>query len=218
MTALSDALAKQKQEASGKDASTAEIEKTSLDPKAKAAKLIEDSGFVPSQELVETLNPNGCGIYNVYGVGYNRGKPYNVELASFRMQGSNVTLEREAAYKFVNFLNYANQCGIDPTSFRITESFRTFEQQNELYYGDPAKTGRTGPAALPGYSNHQQGLSIDMSRGSAGFDFWRKNCKSFGFKPSSEGWHFTYQKRSGNIIADTAKGLFNIVCPGWEKD
>ncbi len=79
--------------------------------------------------------------------------------------------------------------GIYPLS-----GFRTYAQQAALYrrYG-------SGRAARPGYSNHQQGLSMDIG-GVGGYRtrayrWLAANARRFGFVNDVRGefWHWTYR-------------------------
>jgi len=84
---------------------------------------------------------------------------------------------------------------------KITSMLRTAVQQYLLY--DWYKRGRCGIrlAARPGKSNHQTGLTIDISEHGS----WRKTLKRHGFKwfGKRDPWHFDYV----DGVKDAPKGL-----------
>jgi LAS superfamily LD-carboxypeptidase LdcB len=76
-----------------------------------------------------------------------------------------------------------------------TSGFRTMSEQQELYRRYQAGTGNL--AARPGYSNHQNGIAMDIGgvggRGTRADQWLRANAGRFGFRNlPSEFWHYDY--------------------------
>ncbi len=81
-------------------------------------------------------------------------------------------------------------------SLSVVSGFRTMAQQKALYAA--YKAGRGNLAARPGYSNHQGGLSADISTGSYSSRTYRwlaANARRYGFVNDVRGepWHWTYR-------------------------
>lgn len=122
--------------------------------------------------------------------GYRRGRPFSLEVASV---GGGQYLAIPAAGPYRAMVEAARRDGIH---LRGISGFRTLAQQAALFrrYGP-------GRAARPGNSNHQQGLSMDLS-GVGGYRtrtyaWLRANAGRFGFVNDVRGeyWHWTYRPR-----------------------
>lgn len=134
-------------------------------------------------------NPLGRGMAVT---GYRNG-------ASFRTRVYNVGggeyMQKNAGINYLKMIKAARKAGI---SLSNTSGFRTYSEQAALYaqYGP-------GRAARPGYSNHQQGLSMDIGGvngyGTAAYNWLQRNAGRFGFRNDVPGefWHWTYYGRGG---------------------
>jgi hypothetical protein len=134
-------------------------------------------------------------------------------------------IEKNTAYDYIMMATAAAQDGI---TLRITEAFRDMERQKQLYNErlNPVVAKKDGVAAAPGYSNHQQGIALDidvkMSKQmyidktySAEFLWLKGNGTSaapghaaeYGFSHAegahvNEPWHWVHPK--AEILAPTA--------------
>jgi peptidoglycan hydrolase-like protein with peptidoglycan-binding domain len=122
--------------------------------------------------------------------GYRGGRAYSLELASI---GNGQYLTPPAAAAFREMSAAAKQDGVH---LDVVSSFRGNEEQRQLYQA--YRSGRGNLAARPGYSNHQQGLAVDIttggSRQSASYRWLAQNGARFGFANTvpSEPWHWEY--------------------------
>lgn len=120
--------------------------------------------------------------------GYKAGQPIDLEVVYI---GGGHYLAEPAARAFLDMAQTAANEGI---CFHVNTAFRTMEQQEHLYAMYQAGTGAL--AALPGHSNHQNGIAVDINRaGHPETDAWLKqNAGEFGFKRTvpSEAWHWEY--------------------------
>ena len=76
-----------------------------------------------------------------------------------------------------------------------TSGFRTMAEQKYLYA--LYRAGKGNLAARPGYSNHQNGIAMDISgvggRGTRADRWLLANARKFGFRNlPSEYWHYDY--------------------------
>lgn len=105
--------------------------------------------------------------------------------------GNGQYMQADAAKRYKAMLAAASRDGIRLSS---TSGFRTMDQQQALWnrYG-------AGRAARPGYSNHQNGISMDIGGvngyGTAGFSWLKKNADKYGFVNDVPGewWHWTFR-------------------------
>lgn len=139
--------------------------------------------------------------------GYRNGKPFAVELAEVR---PDVWVAEEAAFSLASALLECQGAHCAPTSFN--SAFRTMAEQEALY----AKYQTGGPvAARPGYSNHQQGESVDLSFASdAARELAAGIFSRHGWERdvASERWHFTYGgKRRYFVAAAVAGGVVALL-------
>ena len=91
---------------------------------------------------------------------------------------------------------------------QIESGFRTYEEQKSLYA--KYKTGTGNKAAQAGYSNHQNGIALDLN--TKGFDtalyLWMKDhAPSYGYirTVSKEHWHWEYHSTEAAEMAKSAK-------------
>ncbi len=91
---------------------------------------------------------------------------------------------------------------------QIESGFRTYEEQKSLYAKYKAGTGNK--AAQAGYSNHQNGIALDLN--TKGFDtalyLWMKDhAPSYGYirTVSKEHWHWEYHPTEAAEMAKSGK-------------
>lgn len=121
--------------------------------------------------------------------GWVRGRRTTCQITSV---GSGESLNVRCAQQYKNMLAAARKAGIN---LGTTDGYRTYSEQAALYrrYG-------SGRAARPGYSNHQMGLSADIS-GVNGYNtrayrWLQANAGKYGFVNDVRGeyWHWTYKR------------------------
>lgn len=101
--------------------------------------------------------------------GYEQGKPFDLHVAHISvedMEGNPVVLEKQAACSFIKMMEAAKEAGHE---IKINYGFRTHEQQTYWYnrYNWLCKNKDEkycNKAALPGWSTHQRGVSVDIGR------------------------------------------------------
>lgn len=99
----------------------------------------------------------------------------------------------ETATRYYAMKNAAAKQGI---YLRISSGFRTMKDQEYFYNCYKTKSCNNGNlAAKPGYSNHQNGIALDLNTSSPGVYNWLvKNASKYGWvrAVSSEKWHWEY--------------------------
>jgi LAS superfamily LD-carboxypeptidase LdcB len=141
-------------------------------------------------------------------VGYNS----NVKITVQAVVLDGFIVEKYTGYDFLLMRASAAKQGI---SLVIASAFRSMEEQthiyNERYNPDGTKTAigiKKGPAAKPGFSNHQEGISIDIrvdltvaelkaGRTTPVYLWLKANAGLFGFinDVPSEPWHWTHKEK-----------------------
>lgn len=122
--------------------------------------------------------------------GYRNGRPFPLQLQSI---GNSESLSERAAGRFLTMKEAARRDGVN---LNVVSGFRTMDEQRSLYAA--YKAGRGNLAAPPGYSQHQNGVAVDIetggSRTSAAFRWLRENGANFGFRNTvpSEPWHWQF--------------------------
>lgn len=140
------------------------------------------------------------------------GKPYPITLVRI---GSSL-MEKSTGYDFILMRRAAFREA--KIVLKLNSAFRTMEDQERIFADHQAHPEK-GPAALPGTSNHQQGLSLDIHTG-IDFSDWKAgrvltspehtwlvaNAARFGFNQRDLGllpdgrrfepWHWTHANDS----------------------
>lgn len=85
----------------------------------------------------------------------------------------------------------------DGVKLQVNSGWRSNAHQAQLY-ADYTSGERTAVAARPGYSNHQNGIALDVESANgtnAAFHWLTANAHRFGFKRTvkSEPWHWEHQ-------------------------
>jgi peptidoglycan hydrolase-like protein with peptidoglycan-binding domain len=123
-------------------------------------------------------------------LGYVNGSPRRIQVAPV---GNGKYLRADAAQRFNQMKAAARRAGVN---LSVVSGFRTMAQQRALYAA--YRAGRGNLAARPGYSNHQGGLSADLSVGgysSSTYRWLARHARAYGFVNDVRGepWHWTFR-------------------------
>lgn len=165
-----------------------------------------------SETIATDISKNNLMLVNKFNALSNSYIPELVQISSLYTYDENfVTQETYDAY--INMYNAAKENNID---LLITSSYRSYTEQKNVYENYNNYYGKEKAdelAAMPGYSEHQTGLALDIfTPGSTMNNFhnteaykWLiNNCYKFGFilrYPSgkeyltgfsNESWHYRY--------------------------
>lgn len=145
--------------------------------------------------------------------GYSKGTA--TQFVAVSLDGFQV--DKNTAYDFIMMRNSAAKAGIP---LIINSAFRPMAMQQKLWDermkpdGNPTPLGiKLGPAAKPGWSNHQSGKALDLAVGltiadrlagrtNAIFDWLKLNAEKFGFDNTDippkypEPWHWRHQSNA----------------------
>ncbi|KAL9651977.1 hypothetical protein ABK040_000320 [Willaertia magna] len=128
------------------------------------------------------------------GQAYDKGRAIG-EKRCVKIDGKNVV--DSTAARFNAMKQAAAQSGVH---IKISSGFRTNAEQQYFYNCYKTKKCNNGNlAAAPGYSNHQNGIALDLNVSSGGVYNWLvKNASRFGFVRTvpSETWHWEYRPGS----------------------
>lgn len=123
--------------------------------------------------------------------GYVNGVPRRFNVSGI---GNGKVLRSDAAQKFNQMKAAARRAGV---TLSPVSGFRTMAQQRALYAA--YRAGHGNLAARPGYSNHQGGISVDVSTNggysSATYKWLARHGRAYGFVNDvrTEPWHWTYR-------------------------
>lgn len=110
--------------------------------------------------------------------------------------GNGEYLRKDAALQYRKLMTAAKKAGV---YLSTNSGFRSMAEQRELYRRYLNGTGAT--AARPGYSNHQNGIAVDIGGvgpfGSRAYNWLANNAGRFGFSNAEgrgvgEPWHWVY--------------------------
>jgi hypothetical protein len=115
---------------------------------------------------------------------YQGGRPFSIQV--IHVGGKPTT--KVTGHAFLKMQAAANAEGV---RLSLTSGFRTMEEQKHLYscyVNGGCNNGNL--AAKPGFSNHQNGLALDVSTST----WLARNASKFGFvrTVSRESWHYEY--------------------------
>lgn len=116
---------------------------------------------------------------------YRRGAAYSIQV--IHVGGKPTT--KTTGHAFLKLQAAAHQAGV---RLSLTSGFRTMAEQKHLYSCYQSRSCNGGNlAARPGYSNHQNGLAVDLSTST----WLARNASRFGFvrTVSKESWHWEYR-------------------------
>lgn len=117
---------------------------------------------------------------------------------------------KPAGHAFLKMQEAAHNAGIRLT---LSSGFRTMAEQEYLYNCYKTRRCNNGNlAARPGYSNHQNGVALDISTST----WLAKNASKFGFvrTVASEPWHYEFHgsdpggpcSKSGDVVTSDEEG------------
>lgn len=165
-------------------------------------------GGLVSETLGRIAAPAGGNKFGAHAVWENG--QYLGQTDLVRVMGSENELEFLApatAERFVAMVAAAQGDGI---AIAINSGFRSYPEQKHLREGWEKKLPKFNAANKPGYSNHQNGLAVDLSvgvgPGNPAYDWLAKHGTSFGFLRTvkKEVWH--WECRPAKATAAKAAG------------
>lgn len=159
--------------------------------------------------VAETASAPAASTDQATVTGYVKGRPVTLVLASI---GNGKMLRTDAAAAFLSMAAEARQAGV---TLVPVSGFRSMDEQRALHAGYVANKPGFNPAAQPGFSNHQGGISVDVntqSYTSKNFMWLAANAKRFGFKNDvpKEHWHWTFQGASTLSGSSAVSGLAGL--------
>ncbi len=150
---------------------------------------------VRRQELITSCSKTKMAAYS--------GGRRLADITVIKMDHKNVGLNTASAYEKMRIA-----AARDGVRIQIVSGFRTMAEQTYFYNCYLSKRCNNGNlAARPGYSNHQNGLALDLNTRGAGVANWlNRNGARFGFKRTvpSELWHWEY--RAGTTVSPQVCG------------
>ena len=152
------------------------------------SKLLND-GHVPRTSST-TKTGTSAAPRGTIVTGYVNGVPRKIRVSSI---GNGKVLRTDAAARFNQMKAAARRAGV---TLSPVSGFRSMAQQRALYAA--YKAGRGNLAARPGYSNHQGGISVDISTGSYSsktYKWLARFGRQYGFVNDVRGepWHWTFR-------------------------
>tara|TARA_Y100000310_G_scaffold187723_1_gene187739 strand:- start:6157 stop:6666 length:510 start_codon:yes stop_codon:yes gene_type:complete len=163
---------------------------------------VKGGEMISVMTLLFTLVGNGASLGDAHTqtvVAYERGDPrplYAQAIHQRDRRNKILLLSMEAAEQFREMMVRAAKDGFH---LQVISAFRTHREQRIL------RKRKGDIAALPGWSNHQQGLSVDLAgttrkikgkRYRTILYWWLvRNAKKYGFYNDvpNEPWHWTYK-------------------------
>jgi LAS superfamily LD-carboxypeptidase LdcB len=125
---------------------------------------------------------------------YKSGKIIQCELQ--QIPGKDLYLEKNCLISYLNMKESAKKDGI---MFQEDTAWRSMEYQKQLYADWKAGKLKVPAVAVPGYSNHQNGVCVDLSTGGLGrkslvYRWLSANAEKFNFynTVTAEPWHWEY--------------------------
>lgn len=142
--------------------------------------------------------------------GYRKGVPFDLEVEPIDEHGH--VLAVDAARAFLRMVAHAKEDGVPLV---VNTAWRAMEHQTRLWLAyrgameNWEASGKVGkkpaPVAMPGFSTHQEGKSVDINRSpgddpktrapDSPTDLWLEaNARQYGFVRDvpSEPWHWTH--------------------------
>lgn len=137
---------------------------------------------------------------------YRSGQAFNIQVITI----GGKLIAKPAGHAFLRMQAAAHAAGVDLT---LSSGFRTMAEQEYFYNCYRTRRCNNGNlAARPGYSNHQSGTALDLTRST----WLSQNARRFGFVATvrSEPWHYEFQgtdpggpcSRDGSTARDTSEG------------
>jgi LAS superfamily LD-carboxypeptidase LdcB len=144
----------------------------------------EDAEDEPAEQVSDELRST-LSCKERTDTAYARGKAYSIQV----IQVGGKPVSKATGHAFLKMQAAAAAAGV---RLSVNSGFRTQAEQTRLY--DCYRTGACNNgnvAARPGYSNHQNGLALDLSTST----WLSRNASRFGFvgTVSREPWHYEYR-------------------------
>lgn len=127
---------------------------------------------------------------------YKSGKIVQCELVRIPEEKEEFYLEKTCLEYYLKMKEAAKKEAI---GFIIDTAWRSMEHQSRLYADWKAGILKASACALPGYSNHQNGVCVDLSTGGLGikskvYQWLVKNAAKYYFfnTVKKEAWHWEF--------------------------
>lgn len=140
------------------------------------------------------------------------GGRYLGQLELVSIVGSKLEIERLALATVEPYLALVTAAAEDGVLVTLNSGFRSHHEQKYLYDGFVRKLPRFNQAAKPGFSNHQNGVALDISvpggDGNPTYEWLKRRAPSFGFvrTVSNEPWHWEFDEAEAQVAL--ASGTF----------
>jgi D-alanyl-D-alanine carboxypeptidase len=153
----------------------------------------------------ETINllpkgaPNQQGPNAVWSGGNYRGEVDLVEIIDSAFE-----IERMTEDTVVPYLQMVAAAAAANVQVAINSGFRSWPEQNALYQGFINRVPGFNKAAPPGYSNHQNGIALDINVtgfGGPTYTWLTQNATSHGFLRTVDGepWHWEHDPARATV-------------------
>ncbi len=145
------------------------------------------------------------GPYASWEGGKYLGPRVLVHIVGVGSQVEAVTLD--ALVSWVKLANAAMDAG---HALAIQSGFRSWPEQNALYVGYKTNPAQYNLAAKPGYSNHQNGIALDINTGGFATPIYKwlsANATEYGYirTVSGEHWHWEYRPNEAPALRAAGK-------------
>ncbi len=149
----------------------------------------DSDGFV----LTENLTGKWANVKGKHAA-WNKGR-YTGQSDLIKIMGSGSEFESVTNELLSPYDNLVQAASKDGKSINLISGFRTYPEQKALY---DVRHIRGVDTARPGYSQHQNGIAIDINTQSFScnlYNWMKKNAPDYGFirTVSSEHWHWEYR-------------------------
>lgn len=161
-------------------------------------------------ETIGKLEPSGTDKKGL-NAAWNEGK-YIGQKTLVEIIGSKNETERIILDVLDPYLALVNAAVKDGITIALNSGFRTYPEQQYLYNLHQQNPKKYATAAVPGTSNHQDGMAFDLAvggyDGNPVYDWLKASGPRFGFirTVNKEPWHWEYRPTEAAALA--AKGKF----------
>ncbi|MEI6419212.1 MAG: M15 family metallopeptidase, partial [Sphingomonadales bacterium] len=127
------------------------------------------------------------------------GGRYLGQIDLIQIVGTGYEIETISAAVVAPFLAMVAAARAVGRDIRLNSGFRTYAEQRHLRDGYDRKLPGFNLAAKPGFSNHQNGIAVDLDvkpgEGNPNYEWLTREATGFGFlrTVSSETWHWEYR-------------------------
>lgn len=145
-----------------------------------------------SDDASTVMRPTfNCGTRYVSGASRGQAECVKFTPTSRAIRGESLSVTTLIIGKLDEMFAAADAAGV---RLQLNSGFRTQAEQQALRNRN-CRNGTCRPATAPaGYSNHQNGIAVDINAPPAHYDWLTKNARRFGFIRAvpSERWHWEY--------------------------